>query len=72
MSKIDLDKFICSLYEHGREYEYFEDAIPLALKDQGLMINDGKIVNNIEPKFEKGDWIVRKDGTSFGKCSKYL
>lgn len=59
MVHIDNVKMWESLMKHGHRYEYFEDAIPDALKDQGLTIKDVKIVST-EPEFkvEKGKWYM--------------
>lgn len=64
MAKIDLEKLICSLAK--RKY-FSEEKLQGALNEQGLEYKDGEIVEIPKPKFNVGDWVVRKDGCCF--CS---
>ena len=64
MVQIDNKKMWESLYRNGRKYEHFEQAIPDALKDQGLAVNNkGEIVRiNPKLKLKEGDkYICIKD-----------
>lgn len=51
MSKIDIDKFICSLLKARQFMSDNENAFIIqALKDQGLYFRDGQIVTEVQKK----------------------
>ena len=68
MSKIDIDKFVCSLMQYspiGKDVKYL---ISEALKAQGLIYIDGEVELNerTKPRFKVGDVIIdKKDGFTF-------
>lgn len=79
MNNIDLEKFIIGLSKLQLRCGFLgkiniRDAVNIALRSQNLQVNeDFKLtVLQGEPQFKVGDWIVRKDGTSFGLNNKYV
>lgn len=52
MSKIDIDKFVCSLLEYANDNFMLTlcDVIQSSLKNQGLYYHDGQIITEIQKK----------------------
>ena len=59
MGKIDIDKFMLSLFsQHGEMPKVWEKA----LADQGLKYESGELVSVVSPEFEVGDVIKSVNG----------
>ena len=59
MAEINNKRMWESLLKHGPKYEHFDDAIPVALKDQGLEWNGEEIVAiESEPKQKLSDELT--------------
>ena len=72
MNNIDLEKFIIGLSKIYLQSPLgdikLKDVVNMALDSQNLQVDDDfkLTVLQEEQTFKPGDWIVRKDGTSFG------
>lgn len=78
MNNINLEKFIIGLSKvklHCFLGEVsLKDAVNIALRSQNMKVDDDYKLTVLrdKQKFNIGDWIVRKDGTSFGLNNKYV
>lgn len=59
MQKIDVDKFVCSLFTAGRFDYGFLQNIQKVLADQGIECKNGSLVDiPFTPAYKVGDWVA--------------
>ena len=64
MANINIEQFICDLYEKQLEGSIKKNHIADCLQKQGFKVTDGKLVEiGKKPKFKVGDWITNCDYT---------